>query len=111
MSTETATPTTRTALPVGSWRLDPVHSQVGFAVDYHVGTFRGTFAPVEAQLEVSDDGSAKLTGTAPVTGIKVQDENLSGHLLSPEFFDAERTPQITFSAGDIVVSGDQLELT
>ena len=28
-------------LPAGTWNVDPVHSQVGFAVKYMVGTFRG----------------------------------------------------------------------
>ena len=43
MTTITATPT---QLPTGTWSIDPVHSQVGFAVDYMVGTFRGSFSPV-----------------------------------------------------------------
>jgi polyisoprenoid-binding protein YceI len=38
--------------------------------------------------------------------VKVQDENLSTHLLSPEFFDADRAPKITFSASDIARDGD-----
>jgi polyisoprenoid-binding protein YceI len=101
---------TRSELPVGNWNLDPVHSQVGFAVDYHVGTFRGSFSPVEAKLEVAEDGSAKLTGSAPVTGVKVQDENLSGHLQSPDFFDAERTPEITFNSTEINVSDSGVEV-
>jgi polyisoprenoid-binding protein YceI len=70
-----------------------------------VGTFRGTFSPVTARLVVAEDGSASLTGSAPVTGVKVQDENLGAHLQSPEFFDAERTPEITFNSTDISVAG------
>src|SRR5437588_10269120 len=96
---------TEQALPVGTWNVDPVHSQVGFAVDYHVGTFRGSFSPVDAKLEVAEDRTAKLTGSAPVLGVKVQDENLTGHLHSPDFFDAERTPDIAFRSNEITVSG------
>src|ERR671937_453931 len=92
---------TEQALPVGTWNVDPVHSQVGFAVDYMVGTFRGSFSPVEATLVVAEDGSATLTGSAPVSGITVQDENLTTHLQSPEFFDIERTPQVTFTSTSI----------
>ena len=107
MSTITAT---QTQLPTGTWAVDPVHSQVGFAVDYLVGTFRGSFSPVEGTLAVAEDGAVELKGSAPVTGIKVQDANLSTHLLSPEFFDAERTPAIGFSATDVRRSGDNVTI-
>jgi polyisoprenoid-binding protein YceI len=30
-------------LPAGTWTLDPVHSSVGFGVEYMAGTFTGTF--------------------------------------------------------------------
>ena len=90
--------------------MDPVHSHVGFAVEYVVGTFRGSFSPVEARIEVTDDGQAILRGSAPVDGIKVQDENLGAHLRSPEFFDLERTPQITFTSSEIERSGDRVTI-
>jgi polyisoprenoid-binding protein YceI len=99
---------TQTELPTGTWNVDPVHSQVGFAVDYLVGTFRGSFSPVAGTLAVAGDGSAELKGSADAAGIQVQDENLGTHLLSPEFFDAERTPQLSFSATDIRRAGDEL---
>jgi Predicted flavoprotein len=94
-------------LPTGTWNVDPVHSQVGFAVDYLVGTFRGSFSPVEGTLTVAEDGTAELKGSAQASGIKVQDGNLSTHLLSPDFFDIERTPEISFSAADIRRTGDE----
>jgi polyisoprenoid-binding protein YceI len=99
---------TQTALPTGTWSVDPVHSQVGFAVDYLVGTFRGSFSPVEVTLAVAEDGTTELKGAAQAASIKVQDENLGTHLLSPEFFDAERTPEIGFAATDVRRSGDDV---
>ena len=104
----TTTTENRTALPVGTWRLDAAHSQVGFAVDYMVGTFRGTFSPVEGALEVAENGSARLHGRTESAAIKVQDENLEAHLQSPDFFDAERTPELAFEAKDIARDGDNL---
>jgi polyisoprenoid-binding protein YceI len=101
---------TRQALPTGTWSIDPVHSQVGFEVEYVVGTFRGSFSPIDGKLEVTEDGSGTLTGTAPVAGIKVQDENLSAHLQSPEFFDIERTPEITFVSREFERSGDEITI-
>jgi polyisoprenoid-binding protein YceI len=95
---------TTTQLPVGTWNVDPVHSQVGFAVQYVVGTFRGSFSPVDAKLVVTEDGSATLSGKAPVSGVKVQDENLEAHLQSPDFFDAERAPEISFDSDDVSIA-------
>lgn len=99
---------TETRLPVGTWNADPVHSQVGFEVAYIVGTFRGTFSPFQATLEVREDGSATLRGSTKVEGIRVQDENLTAHLLTPDFFDAERAPEITFSSESVRVEGDRV---
>jgi polyisoprenoid-binding protein YceI len=106
MSTTTQT---REALPGGTWNIDPVHSTVGFAVDYIVGTFNGTFSPVDAKVEVTEDGQV-LSGSAPVAGVKVQDENLAAHLQSPDFLDAERTPEITFVSREIRREGEQIAI-
>ena len=101
---------TGSALPVGTWNLDPVHSHIGFAVEYGVGTFRGTFAGVEASLQVDEAGEVVLTGSAPVGGVRVQDENLAAHLQSPEFFDVERHPELTFASDSIDLADDQLKV-
>ncbi len=92
------------ALEAGTWQLDPVHSRVGFAVGYLAGTFHGSFAPFEATLAV-DDGKATLSGSASVDSIQVQDENLGAHLASPEFFDAEQSPAITFASDAFETDG------
>ncbi len=97
-------------LPAGTWTVDPVHSQAAFAVGYHVGTFRGSFSPIQAKLEVDEDGQATLTGSVAVSGVHVQDENLAGHLQSPDFFDAERAPEITFASTAIRQAGEELEI-
>jgi polyisoprenoid-binding protein YceI len=97
-------------LPAGTWTIDPVHSHVSFAVGYHVGTFRGSFSPVGARLDVDEDGNARLTGSTRASAIQVQDENLAAHLQAPEFFDAERTPEILFASTAIRPSGDEIEI-
>jgi polyisoprenoid-binding protein YceI len=98
-------------LPVGTWNVDPVHSQVGFAVKYMVGTFRGSFSPIEATLSVSKDGSASLTGSSRAEGVKVQEPNLVAHLLSPDFFDAERAPELRFRSTDVRADGEHVTVT
>jgi polyisoprenoid-binding protein YceI len=101
--------TTTKALPTGTWNADPVHSHVGFAVEYVGGTFRGTFSPFNASLTVGDDG-ATLTGSAPVAGVNVQDDNLTAHLQSPDFFDAERPPELRFESTEITRDGGRVEV-
>jgi polyisoprenoid-binding protein YceI len=93
------------ALPTGSWTGDTVHSTIGFAVPYLAGTFQGTFSDFEARLS---DGA--LRGTAEVGSIEVKDPNLATHLQSPDFFDAERFPQLRFEANEISRSGDDLTI-
>src|SRR2546430_16289128 len=102
MSVTTAT---REALPTGSWTLDPIHSTIGFEVEYLVGTFRGQFRDIGAKLVVDGD-SARLAGSAKVASVDVKDENLSAHLQSPDFFDAERHPELRFAALGIRLDGD-----
>ena len=40
----------------------------------------------------------------------VKEENLETHLLSPEFFDAERHPEVTFKSHEIRRTGDEVEI-
>ena len=86
--------TTQAFAPAGTWAADPVHSNVSFEVGYAgVNTFRGGFRDFSATLS-----GESLEGSAKVASIDVKDEQLNGHLLTPDFFDAERYPEITFRA-------------
>jgi polyisoprenoid-binding protein YceI len=100
----TDTTTTTTTVPTGTWAIDPVHSDVGFAVRYAgIGTFRGTFADVDASL-----AEGRLEGVARVASVRVDDENLAGHLQSPDFFDAERHPELRFASDAIERDGERV---
>ena len=94
--------TTFTAAPAGTWNADPVHSHLQFEIDY-AGTnvFRGGFNDYTATVE---DGV--LEGVAKVASVDVKDEQLNGHLQSPDFFDAARFPEITFRATELVKESD-----
>jgi len=104
-----STTETRTFAPAGTWRLDPVHSTVGFEIAYLAGTFKGEFREVQSTLEIAADG-ASLAGTAQVASVDVKDENLAAHLQSPDFFDAERHPELRFTAERIALDGDTVSV-
>lgn len=96
--------TTATAQLQGTYVLDPIHSSASFAVKHMiVSTFRGRFETFDAKLV---DG--RLTGTVDVGSIVVKDENLAAHLQSPEFFDAERHPELRFVSSEIRPDGDEV---
>lgn len=97
---------TRTDLPTGTWTIDPVHSTVGFSVKHMlVANFRGGFDTFDVTLD--ENG---LRGTVDVTSINVSEPNLNGHLLAPDFFDAERNPTLSFNSTAIRVSGETLDI-
>jgi polyisoprenoid-binding protein YceI len=101
--------TIETIAPAGAWALDPVHSTIAFEVDYLAGTFKGDFRDVAATLAV-DGATARLEGVAQVASIDVKDENLAAHLQSPDFFDAERHPELRFAAEDVALDGDSVTI-
>jgi polyisoprenoid-binding protein YceI len=103
----TETTTSPTALPAGTYRLDPVHSSASFAVKHMVvATFRGRFEDFDATLTVDDAGDASLSGVVKVDSIEVKDENLKAHLGAPDFFDLERHPEIRFETSQIEIGQD-----
>jgi polyisoprenoid-binding protein YceI len=99
---------TSTGLPVGRWQLDPTHSSASFAVKHMgVATFRGRFEKFDATLAV-EPSSAQLVGAVDAGSIVVKDENLQRHLGSPDFFDVERYPEISFRSTSLRQHGDEL---
>jgi polyisoprenoid-binding protein YceI len=99
------TTTEMQAVPAGTWSVDPVHSTIGFSVAYMAGTFAGTFS--EFDVSVAD---GTLKGTAKVASIQVKDPNLEAHLQTPDFFDAERYPELAFVSRSIERSGNELAI-
>jgi polyisoprenoid-binding protein YceI len=95
--------------PAGTWQLDPVHSSASFAVRHMVvATFRGRFEELDATLTADESGAARLSGTVRADTIVVKDEALGEHLRSPEFFDTERHPEITYVSEAMRRDGDEL---
>ena len=103
MSTATAHPDA--AIPTRAFRIDPVHSTVGFEVKHMISTFRGSFRSYDARLD-NTGGAARLEGSAEVASVDVRDENLAGHLQSPDFFDARAQPQDRVLLGGVDVADD-----
>ena len=99
MSTETIK---QQEVPAGTWVVDPVHSSIGFAVTHNgVTTFRSGFERYDARLTGGE--SPRLEGAVEVESVEIDEEMLKGHLLSPEFFDVQRFPQLRFASTELSV--------
>lgn len=90
-----------TVVPTGTWQVDPVHSSVEFQVK-HVGiaTVKGHFREFEGTLESGPDGLT-ARGKVSVASVDTRQEQRDAHLRSPDFFDAETFPEITFVSTSI----------
>jgi polyisoprenoid-binding protein YceI len=100
-----STDTVNQKVPTGTWTVDPVHSSIAFSVTHNnVATFRSKFDGYEATLTGGDE--PQLVGTVDVQSIDIDEPQLKGHLMSPDFFDIERHPQLTFTSTRLDIADD-----
>jgi len=69
-----------------------------------IATVRGAFRRFEGTIDATGQAPV-LKGTVEVDSIDTGDENRDGHLKSPEFFDAEQHPAITFETNAVQTTG------
>jgi polyisoprenoid-binding protein YceI len=116
---------TTTIIPAGIWAIDPVHTSVGFQVtDTTEGfsTASGRFTDVEGRFEGGEAPS--IAGTIRVAGLRTDNEQRDAHLLSPDFLEGDKYPEIQFVSksveplgaerflvrGDLIVKDAPLEV-
>jgi polyisoprenoid-binding protein YceI len=102
----TATTLSAERIPAGIYNVDQKHSNVAFAVRHMgIATVRGSFQDFQGKIDASVE-APRLEGVVEVSSITTGDEQRDGHLLSPEFFDVERHPQIRFHSTASEVAPD-----
>jgi polyisoprenoid-binding protein YceI len=108
MSTHTDVARTTPIVPPGSWVVDPAHSTVEFAIKHMgIATVRGRFNEFQGILEVAEDlARSRASGKVMVASVTTNEPDRDAHLRSPEFFDAERYPEIGFASTRIEAIDD-----
>lgn len=98
VSTSAAPVLAPTPLPVGTWKVDPVHSSIEFQVKHlGIANVKGQFQEFEGMLVSGPDG-ARARGTVNVASVDTREPQRDEHLRSADFFEVERFPQISFES-------------
>ena len=93
------TATTATPGKTRTWQVDPAHTHVEFAVKHlMIATVRGRFSDVTGTVIVAGDdfSRAQIEATVGVASIDTREPQRDGHLKSPDFFDVDKYPTMTF---------------
>lgn len=92
-----------------TYKFDPSGSTIGFSVHQFLGTTRGKFRNFSGRIEVDREHpeNSSVTAQIEVRSIDTQIKKRDDHLRSAEFFDAERSPRITFKSRSVKRTGPQ----
>jgi polyisoprenoid-binding protein YceI len=85
----------------GPWKNDPAHSQLGFTVTHlGVSDVSGTFNDFNVVINSTkaDFSDATFELTAKAASIDTRVGMRNDHLKSPDFFDAEKYPTLSFKS-------------
>lgn len=100
-----------TALPTGTWAIDPVHSSVSFSVRHlMVSKVRGGFDTFSGTITVAEDGSPSVQAEIAVDSVNTRNEQRDAHLKAADFFDVENHPVATFVSTAVREAGDRYVL-
>jgi polyisoprenoid-binding protein YceI len=89
------------------WNVDKAHTNVGFSVSHLFTSVQGRFDRFDGTIEFDPEnpGVAVVKGTIEAASINTNNEKRDKHLRSPDFFDVEKFPTLSFeSTGGIVNS-------
>jgi len=97
----------KTALPAGTWSVDPVHTTIGFQVTDTsdlFSTITGRFTDFDGHIVGGDE--PQLAGTIRVASVSTDNDQRDAHLRSPDFLDADTHPEIRFRSTAVEPTGD-----
>jgi len=102
---------------VTTWKIDPAHSVAEFKVKHMmIANVKGKFTGITGilTLDNADPARSSVEAAIPLGTLSTGDAQRDTHLKSPDFFEAEKHPQMTFkstrievkSPGQLAVTGD-----
>jgi polyisoprenoid-binding protein YceI len=117
MTTEAPLAATRTKdgkeVPVvGRWDIDPTHASINFEGRHMmIAKVRGSFTNATGGIEVTEDpANSSVEVTIETASVESGTDDRDNHLRSPDFFDVENYPHMTFRASGLEPNGDAYRL-
>ncbi len=89
-----------------SWTIDSAHTEVNFTVRHMmISNVRGQFQKVNGTVEFDEahPANALINVQIEAASINTKEEKRDAHLKSPDFFDAEKYPYLTFKGKRVEV--------
>jgi polyisoprenoid-binding protein YceI len=96
-----------------SWTIDKNHSQVNFAIKHMgVSTVRGSISGVTGTVvwDEKDPSKSSVEATIDATTVSTNNEARDKHLKSPDFFNVEKFPTLTFKSTSVSGASGKLQV-
>ena len=94
-------------IPNGTWSIDPSWSSLEFEVrKLGLVTIKGRVPGFSGTIHGGE--SIAIDGVVDTASITTFDGDRDAHLQSPEFFDTQRYPELTFASRSVELAGDQI---
>jgi polyisoprenoid-binding protein YceI len=94
---------------MATYQIDTAHTHAQFKVRHlMVSNVKGEFSKVTGTIELDDanPSAASINVSIDVASVSTREPARDTHLKSPDFFDVEKFPTITFVSKEVVKSGD-----
>jgi polyisoprenoid-binding protein YceI len=96
-----------------TWAIDPNHSQVNFGIKHvQVSTVRGSISGVTGNViwDEKDPSKSSVEATINTTTVTTNNEKRDAHLKSPDFFNVEKFPTMTFKSTAVTGTSGKLQV-
>jgi polyisoprenoid-binding protein YceI len=92
-----------------TYKFDASGSTIGFSVHQFLGTTQGKFTKFNGKIDVDREHpeNSSVTAQIDVRSIDTHIKKRDDHLRSPEFFNVEKFPQITFKSRSVKRTGPE----
>ena len=93
-------------IPTGTWTIDPSWSALEFEVrKLGLVTIKGRVPGFSGTIHGAEN---TIDGVVDASSITTFDADRDAHLRSPEFFDTQRYPELTFASTSLDLDGDEI---